>query len=69
MTNEILETIITEVQIFLHFVTFSASISSLLLFLLQLAPVRLNRYHDDLLFYLYYINGGDLMQILAAAEL
>lgn len=35
----------------------------------QLAPIRLSKYHDDLLFYIYYSNGGDLMQTLAAAEL
>lgn len=36
---------------------------------LQLAPIRLTRYGEDLLFYLYYCNGGDLMQVLAASEL
>ena len=56
----ILETIITLCHILL--------ITPVIL-ILQLAPLRLNRYHDDLLFYLYYIKGGDLMQILAAAEL
>ncbi|XP_064399310.1 CCR4-NOT transcription complex subunit 2-like isoform X2 [Halichondria panicea] len=35
----------------------------------KLAPIRLNRYNEDLLFYLYYSNGGDLLQMLAAAEL
>ena len=36
---------------------------------LQQANIRLNRYGEDLLFYLYYSNGGDLMQVLAANEL
>lgn len=35
----------------------------------KLAPIRLNRYNEDLLFYLYYSNGGDLLQVLAAGEL
>lgn len=35
----------------------------------KLAPIRLNRYHEDLLFYLFYVNGGDLLQLAAAAEL
>ena len=56
----ILETIITLCHIL--FIT-------PVILILQLAPLRLNRYHDHLLFYLYYIKGGDLMQILAAAEL
>ena len=60
MTNDILETIITLCHIL--FIT-------PVILILQLAPVRLNRYHEDLLFHLYYIKGGDLMQILAAAEL
>lgn len=35
----------------------------------QLAPIKLNRYSDDLLFYLFYVNGGDVLQLAAAAEL
>ena len=36
---------------------------------LQLANIRVGRYGEDLLFYLYYSNGGDVMQIVAANEL
>ena len=35
----------------------------------QLAPIRLSKYNEDLLFYLYYTSGGDLLQLLAAHEL
>lgn len=35
----------------------------------KLPPIRLNRYKDDLLFYLFYTNPGDVLQIAAAAEL
>ncbi|KAM4554012.1 CCR4-NOT transcription complex subunit 2 [Fundulus diaphanus] len=35
----------------------------------KLAAIKLARYGEDLLFYLYYMNGGDLLQILAAGEL
>lgn len=35
----------------------------------QLAAIKLGRYGEDLLFYLYYMNGGDLLQLLAAVEL
>ncbi|XP_061523438.1 CCR4-NOT transcription complex subunit 2-like isoform X2 [Phycodurus eques] len=35
----------------------------------QLAAIKLSRYGEDLLFYLYYMNGGDLLQPLAAVEL
>ena len=35
----------------------------------RLADIRLSRYGDDLLFYLYYTNCGDLLQLAAAAEL
>lgn len=35
----------------------------------QLASIKLARYGEDLLFYLYYMNGGDLLQLLAAVEL
>lgn len=35
----------------------------------QLAAIKLSRYGEDLLFYLYYMNGGDLLQLLAAVEL
>lgn len=40
-----------------------------LFLLLQLAAIKLARYGEDLLFYLYYMNGGDLLQLLAAVEL
>lgn len=36
---------------------------------IQLAAIKLGRYGEDLLFYLYYMNGGDLLQLLAAVEL
>ena len=35
----------------------------------QLAPIKLNRYGEDLLFFLFYMNGGDVLQLAAAAEL
>lgn len=35
----------------------------------KLAPIKLSRYTEDLLFYLYYTNGGDILQLAAAAEL
>lgn len=35
----------------------------------KLAPIKLNRYGEDLLFFLYYMNGGDLLQLASAAEL
>ncbi|XP_058794022.1 regulator of gene activity isoform X2 [Phymastichus coffea] len=35
----------------------------------KLAPVKLNRYKDDLLFYMFYTNAGDVLQLAAAAEL
>lgn len=35
----------------------------------KLANLTLKKYKDDLLFYLFYANVGDLMQIAAAAEL
>ncbi|XP_019854269.1 PREDICTED: CCR4-NOT transcription complex subunit 2-like [Amphimedon queenslandica] len=35
----------------------------------KLAPIRLSKYNEDLLFYLYYTSGGDLLQLLAAHEL
>lgn len=38
-------------------------------FCIQLAAIKLGRYGEDLLFYLYYMNGGDLLQLLAAVEL
>lgn len=38
-------------------------------FPLQLAAIKLGRYGEDLLFYLYYMNGGDVLQLLAAVEL
>lgn len=35
----------------------------------KLAAIKLPRYGEDLLFYLYYMNGGDVLQLLAAVEL
>ena len=35
----------------------------------KLAPVKLNRYKDDLLFYMFYTNAGDVLQLAAANEL
>ncbi|XP_070581081.1 CCR4-NOT transcription complex subunit 2-like isoform X3 [Ptychodera flava] len=35
----------------------------------KLAPIKLSRYGEDLLFYLYYTHGGDVLQLAAAAEL
>merc|ERR1719270_510768 len=35
----------------------------------KLAPVKLNRYKDDILFYMFYTNVGDVLQMAAAAEL
>lgn len=35
----------------------------------KLAPVKFDRYGEDLLFYMFYSNAGDVLQILAAAEL
>ncbi|XP_013381690.1 CCR4-NOT transcription complex subunit 2 isoform X2 [Lingula anatina] len=35
----------------------------------KLAPIKLNRYGEDLLFFLFYMNGGDMLQLAAAAEL
>ncbi|XP_041351696.1 CCR4-NOT transcription complex subunit 2-like isoform X3 [Gigantopelta aegis] len=35
----------------------------------KLAPIKLNRYGEDLLFFLFYMNGGDVLQLAAAAEL
>ena len=34
-----------------------------------MAPVKLNRYKDDILFYMFYTNVGDVLQLAAAAEL
>ncbi len=35
----------------------------------KLAPFKLVRYGEDVLFYLYYTNEGDVLQLAAAAEL
>lgn len=35
----------------------------------KLAVMQLHKYKDDLLFYLFYANVGDYMQLAAAAEL
>lgn len=35
----------------------------------KLAGIKLNRYGEDLLFFIFYMFGGDVLQILSAAEL
>lgn len=35
----------------------------------KLSKLTLQKYKDDLLFYLFYTNVGDVMQLAAAAEL
>lgn len=35
----------------------------------KLPPIDMERYNDDLLFYLFYMNGGDYTQVQAADEL
>ncbi|XP_052236900.1 CCR4-NOT transcription complex subunit 2-like isoform X2 [Dreissena polymorpha] len=35
----------------------------------KLSPIKLNRYGEDLLFFLFYMNGGDRLQLAAATEL
>lgn len=35
----------------------------------KLSTLTLKKYKDDLLFYLFYTNVGDFMQLAAAAEL
>ncbi|KAK2180953.1 hypothetical protein NP493_419g05027 [Ridgeia piscesae] len=35
----------------------------------KLAPIKLNRYGEDLLFFLFYMNGGDVLQLASATEL
>jgi len=35
----------------------------------KLTPLKMNRYKEELLFYLFYTYAGDVLQILAAAEL
>lgn len=35
----------------------------------KLAPLKMNRYKDDLLFYLFYCFVGDILQVAAASEL
>ncbi|XP_064490312.1 CCR4-NOT transcription complex subunit 2-like isoform X2 [Ornithodoros turicata] len=35
----------------------------------KLATIKLNRYGDDVLFLIFYLFGGDLLQLLSAAEL
>lgn len=35
----------------------------------KLAPIKLSQYNEDLLFFLFYMNGGDVLQLTAAAEL
>lgn len=35
----------------------------------KLASMKLSRYKDDLLFYMFYNNVGDVLQIAAADEL
>ncbi len=35
----------------------------------KLAPIDVTRYNEDTLFYLFHMNGGDLMQLQAASAL
>ncbi len=35
----------------------------------KLPPIDISRYQEDLLFYLFYMNGGDFIQLQAAAAL
>uniref|UniRef100_T1JMQ2 NOT2/NOT3/NOT5 C-terminal domain-containing protein n=1 Tax=Strigamia maritima TaxID=126957 RepID=T1JMQ2_STRMM len=35
----------------------------------KLAPIKLSRYGEDLLFYMFYTNGNDVLQLAVAAEL
>ena len=35
----------------------------------KLAPIDVSRYNEDTLFYLFHMNGGDLMQLQAASVL
>ena len=35
----------------------------------KLAQISLNRYGEDLLFHIFYMNAGDVLQIMAAREL
>ena len=35
----------------------------------KLAPVKLNMFKDDILFFMFYTNVGDVLQLAAAAEL
>lgn len=35
----------------------------------KLAALKLNRYKDDLLFFMFYNNVGDVLQVAAATEL
>ena len=42
---------------------------SVLRFREKLAQISLNRYGEDLLFHIFYMNAGDVLQIMAAREL
>lgn len=35
----------------------------------KLSPIKLNKYGEDLLFYLFYSNPGDVLQLAASTEL
>ena len=35
----------------------------------KLSPIKLNKYGEDLLFYLFYTNPGDVLQMAASSEL
>lgn len=35
----------------------------------KLSPIKLHRYSEDTLFFLFYMYGGDIMQLVAASEL
>jgi len=35
----------------------------------KLSPIKLSKYGEDLLFYLFYSNPGDILQLAASSEL
>ena len=53
----------------LYDLLFELVVLIILFFRDKLAPVKLNRYKDDVLFYMFYTNVGDVLQLAAAAEL
>ena len=48
---------------------FMMSCFNLYITVLQLAPIKLNRYGEDLLFFLFYMNSGDVLQLASGCEL